>query len=109
MATTLAGHMDFDEPSRARVQRFWGAPTMAAGPGLKAGFEAICGGCFVEFIAADSSIGTLRRVQLEGDGGGDSPNRLDLARLNDIDRRMLKESFRLARALQQRMHLDYER
>ena len=37
------------------------------GPGLKAGFEAICGGCIVEFIAADSSIGTLRRVQLEGD------------------------------------------
>jgi thiamine transport system substrate-binding protein len=37
------------------------------GPALKAGFEAICGGCIVEFIAADSSIGTLRRVQLEGD------------------------------------------
>src|SRR5690606_6726472 len=37
------------------------------GPGLKAGFEAICGGCTVEWIAADSSIGTLRRVQLEGD------------------------------------------
>ncbi len=37
------------------------------GPGLKAGFEAQCGGCTVEFIAADSSIGTLRRVQLEGD------------------------------------------
>ncbi|MGB3336541.1 MAG: thiamine ABC transporter substrate binding subunit [Devosia sp.] len=37
------------------------------GPGLKAGFEAICGGCIVEWIAADSSIGTLRRVQLEGD------------------------------------------
>jgi len=36
------------------------------GPGLKAGFEARCGGCTVEFIAADSSIGTLRRVQLEG-------------------------------------------
>jgi len=36
MATTLAGHMDFDEPSRARVQRFWGAPSMATGPGLKA-------------------------------------------------------------------------
>ncbi|SHE89840.1 thiamine ABC transporter substrate-binding protein [Devosia limi] len=33
---------------------------------LKAGFEAICGGCVVEFIATDSSIGTLRRVQLEG-------------------------------------------
>jgi thiamine transport system substrate-binding protein len=39
------------------------------GPGgqLKSGFEAICGGCVVEFIAADSSIGTLRRVQLEGE------------------------------------------
>jgi thiamine ABC transporter, periplasmic binding protein len=37
------------------------------GPELKAGFEAICGGCIVEFVAADSSIGTLRRVQLEGD------------------------------------------
>ncbi|MCR6671769.1 thiamine ABC transporter substrate binding subunit [Devosia ginsengisoli] len=37
------------------------------GPGIKAGFEAICGGCVVEWIAADSSIGTLRRVQLEGE------------------------------------------
>lgn len=37
------------------------------GPELKKGFEAICGGCTVEWIAADSSIGTLRRVQLEGD------------------------------------------
>lgn len=36
------------------------------GPGLKAGFEATCG-CIVEWIAADSSIGTLRRVQLEGE------------------------------------------
>jgi len=37
------------------------------GPALKAEFEAQCGGCVVEFIAADSSIGTLRRVQLEGE------------------------------------------
>ncbi|MBW8812924.1 MAG: molybdopterin-dependent oxidoreductase [Caulobacterales bacterium] len=46
MATTLAGHMDFDEASRARVQRFWGAPRMAAGPGLKAVdmFEAVADG-----------------------------------------------------------------
>ncbi len=37
------------------------------GPGvpLKAGFEAICE-CTVNWVAADSSIGTLRRVQLEG-------------------------------------------
>jgi thiamine transport system substrate-binding protein len=35
------------------------------GPGLKAGFEKTCG-CTVAFIATDSSIGALRRVQLEG-------------------------------------------
>ena len=37
------------------------------GPGLKAGFEATCG-CTVDWVAADSSIGTLRKVQLEGEG-----------------------------------------
>jgi len=35
-------------------------------PGLKEGFEANCG-CTVNFVAVDSSIGALRRVQLEGD------------------------------------------
>ena len=35
------------------------------GPGLKAGFEKTCG-CTVDFVATDSSIGALRRVQLEG-------------------------------------------
>jgi thiamine transport system substrate-binding protein len=35
------------------------------GPQLKAGFEKTCG-CVVEFTAADSAIGALRRVQLEG-------------------------------------------
>jgi assimilatory nitrate reductase catalytic subunit len=43
MANMLAAHMDFDAVSRARVQRFWGAPAIAAGPGLKAVemFEAV--------------------------------------------------------------------
>jgi thiamine transport system substrate-binding protein len=36
------------------------------GPKLKEGFEAQCG-CTLTWVAADSSIGTLRRVQLEGD------------------------------------------
>jgi thiamine transport system substrate-binding protein len=35
------------------------------GPGLKAGFEKTCG-CIVDFVATDSSIGALRRLQLEG-------------------------------------------
>ncbi len=34
-------------------------------PLLKAGFERKCGGCTVNFVAADSSIGALRKVQLE--------------------------------------------
>ncbi|HEY9233924.1 MAG TPA: molybdopterin-dependent oxidoreductase, partial [Phenylobacterium sp.] len=43
MATTLAGHMDFDDEARARVSRFWGAPHTPSGPGLKAVemFEAV--------------------------------------------------------------------
>ena len=49
------------------------------------------------------------RIQLEAGEGAEHPNRLKLASLNDIDRRILKEAFRLARMLQQRMHLDYER
>lgn len=36
LATTLAAHLDFSPPSRALVQRFWGSPTVAARPGLKA-------------------------------------------------------------------------
>jgi CBS domain-containing protein len=48
------------------------------------------------------------RIQLEGEGGA-HPNRAAPSALNDIDRRILKESFRLARMLQQRLRLDYER
>ncbi|WP_312490126.1 molybdopterin-dependent oxidoreductase [Sphingomonas sp.] len=36
LASTLAAHMDFAEDNRARVQRFWASPTIAARPGLKA-------------------------------------------------------------------------
>ena len=36
------------------------------GPQLKAGFETECG-CTVEFVATESSLSALRRLQLEGD------------------------------------------
>ena len=36
LASTLAAHMDFAEDNRDRVGRFWGAPALAAAPGLKA-------------------------------------------------------------------------
>jgi CBS domain-containing protein len=67
------------------------------------------------WVAAFEFLQWLRlRVQLqrqtEADGDpDDNPNRIDVSALNDIDRRMLKESLRVARRLQQRMALDYQR
>ena len=40
---------------------------------------------------------------------GENPNRIAVDTLNDIDRRILKESLRVMRSLQQRLKLDYER
>lgn len=69
---------------------------------LPAEFEGWIGG--FEFLQM------LRlRVQLEGAVDAPAPNRIAVASLNDIDRRILKESFRVARALQQRLQLDYQR
>ena len=36
LANMLAAHMGFSAPERARVSRFWGAPNVVAGEGLKA-------------------------------------------------------------------------
>lgn len=51
------------------------------------------------------------RVQLGGEGSAGwvpgHPNKVEPAALNEIDRRMLKESLRIARTLQQRVELDY--
>jgi len=49
------------------------------------------------------------QIQLEGTATDEQPNLIELGSLNDIDRRILKEAFRVARALQQRLQLDYER
>ena len=43
------------------------------------------------------------------DASDGNPNLIDVDALNDIDRRVLKESLRVARRLQQRIELDYER
>ena len=48
----------------------------------------------------------LRHQQFDPDAAR-APNRIDPDRLNAFDRRMLKESFRQARELQQRIALDY--
>lgn len=49
------------------------------------------------------------QVQLQTTGDIERPNHVAVASLNDIDRRMLKESFRVGRAMQQRLQLDYMR
>lgn len=49
------------------------------------------------------------RAQLDGQTLGGNANRIAVDALNDIDRRILKESFRVARQLQQRARLDYDR
>lgn len=47
--------------------------------------------------------------RVQGDPSQRNPNLVDVDALNEIDRRMLKESLRIARRLQQRMELDYQR
>jgi CBS domain-containing protein len=49
------------------------------------------------------------QVQMGGVATPANPNLIDTATLNDIDLRMLKETIRIARRLQQRMGLDYQR
>ena len=43
------------------------------------------------------------------DASDGNPNLIDVGALNDIDRRLLKESLRVARRLQQRIEMDYAR
>ena len=52
------------------------------------------------------------RVQIDAAPGSPAaaePNRLDLDTLNDVDARVLREALRMARQLQQRLELDYQR
>ena len=49
------------------------------------------------------------RAQLDGTAIGDNPNRIAVDALNDIDRRILRETLRMVRSLQQRVQLDYQR
>jgi CBS domain-containing protein len=75
--------------------------------GMKIGVAAAEYGAWV---GAFEFLQMLRlHVQLEGPSAHEAPNRLRVADLNDIDRRILKETFRLARLLQHRLQLDYDR
>ena len=59
-------------------------------------------------IEAFEFVQTLRLArQFESLIDGGPPNQIEIASLNELDRRILKESFRQARKLQSRIKLDY--
>ena len=60
------------------------------------------------WIDAFQFLQSLRlRTQQAARAGADAANVFDTEHLSDIDRRILRESFRLARTLQQRLALDF--
>lgn len=62
------------------------------------------------WVAGFEFLQMLRlRAQLDGTFVGDNPNRIAVGALNDIDRRILRETLRVVRSLQQRVQLDYQR
>jgi len=70
--------------------------------------EAWVGGFeFLQMLRLQVQLSRDRREAVDASDG--NPNLIDVAALNDIDRRVLKESLRVARRLQQRIQMDYLR
>jgi CBS domain-containing protein len=90
--------------------------------GTRARFEAAARALRAAGAEAEAWTGAFEvlqmlrlQVQLDGarryavDAADGNPNLVDVAALNDIDRRVLKESLRIARRLQQRIEMDWRR
>ena len=95
--------------------------------GTRERFEAFARVTGVPAQEAESWVGAFEylqmfrlRIQMQGAESsgmqpgstvavGDNPNRVDVASLNQVDLRILKECFRVARRLQQRLEMDYQR
>lgn len=89
-----------------------GSPAVGTGERLAdaGGRMGLAEGEYGAWAGAFEFLQMLRlRVQLDGQAPAGQPNRLRVDSLNDIDRRILRESLRVARSLQQRLQLDYER
>lgn len=84
--------------TRARLEA--AAPLMRVAP--QEGEAWIAGFEFLQMLR-------LQRQLKAAPHDSGNPNEIDVSALNDIDRRMLKESMRMARSLQQRMEMDYRR
>ena len=93
-----------------------------AATGTRARFEAVAPAMGVPAQEAEAWIGGFEYLQLlrlqvqlarerreAVDAPDGNPNLIDVNALNDIDRRVLKESLKVARRLQQRIELDYAR
>jgi len=76
----------------------------AAGPGAGMG-EAQIEATVAAFLAIQQL--RLRHQASQEALSEDTANRIDPDKLNELERQILKESFRLARRLQQRLALDY--
>lgn len=75
-----------------------------AGPRVKMGAGEI--EAAVEAFYFIQSLRLRRQLSMHPGEGG--PNRIDPRTLNEVDRRILKESLRQARRLQQRLRLDHQ-
>jgi CBS domain-containing protein len=83
--------------TRARLQGYAAAVGVgeAESDGWVEGFD------FLQYLRLRAQIGPDRQAL--------GPNQIEVRSLSDIDRRILKEAFRMARRLQQRLELDYLR
>ena len=97
------------------IARLYALSHGVAATGTRERFEAL-GGLFQvpahesqAWVAAFEYLQMLRlQVQLAQPGvAPENANLIEFQSLNDIDRRMLKESLRVARRLQQKLELDY--
>jgi CBS domain-containing protein len=65
---------------------------------------------FLQMLRLQVQVRGLDEAATQGDPApAANPNLIDVGGLNDIDRRVLKESIRVARQLQQRIELDWQR
>jgi CBS domain-containing protein len=89
--------------TRARFEaaaRAMGAPAQEA-EAWTSGFEVL------QMLRLQVQLNASNRAAVDASDG--NLNLLDVGALNDIDRRVLKESLRVARRLQQRIEMDYSR
>lgn len=89
--------------TRARLE----AAAQALGVGAREGEAWVAAFEFLQLLRLQVQLDPGRPPALPGSHG--NANLVDVGALNDIDRRMLKESLRAARTLQQRLELDYAR